>query len=137
MAPDFLVYKEGDGMELARLEPEFAVCKIPDLSGVDFSRAFVFLSKTEEEISLVCEACRAPDNATALEAGWKALKIAEALAFTEVGVLAKISNLLALGNISIFVISTYNTDYIFVKSSDLEKSVLTLRNNGYEIENLP
>ena len=121
-------------MELQRLEYDFTVCQINTFEHVDFTREFVFLSKTDDEISLVCESAYAPSNATASEAGWKALKISGILDFGMIGVIAKIATLLAEVDISIFVISTYNTDYILVKSENFKKSVHVLECNGYVIE---
>ena len=121
-------------MELQRLEYDFTVCQVNTLEHVDFTREFVFLSKTDDEISLVCESAYAPPNPIASEAGWKALKISGILDFGMIGVIAKIATLLAEVDISLFVISTYNTDYILVKSENLEKSVHALECNGYVIK---
>ena len=120
-------------MELQRLHPDFTVCKVDNLAQIDFTSEFVFLSKTDDEISLVCQSAHVPPNTTALEAGWKALKISGTLEFGMVGVIAKIATVLAKAGISIFVISTYNTDYILVKSEHLERSIQTLTRSGYGI----
>jgi len=104
------------------------------MENIDFTRNFVFLSKTDDEISLVCESCFVPDNAAAVESGWKALKIAGVLDFGMVGVIAKISEILSAAGISIFVVSTYNTDYIFLKAGNYEKSIELLSRNGYTIK---
>ena len=56
-------------MQLQKLEHEFSVCKIESLEQVDFTREFVFLSKTDDEISLVCESDYIPANAIASETG--------------------------------------------------------------------
>lgn len=120
-------------MELKKLDLNFTVSKISDTSEVDFTKEFVFLSKTDEEISLVCEADFTPSNAYASETDWKALKISGVLDFSMVGVIAKISNILSNAEISIFVISTYNTDYILLKAAQFEKSVQLLKDNGYII----
>jgi len=106
---------------------------VDDLKQVDFTRTFVFLSKTEDEISLVCESAYAPPTAIATEAGWRALKISGILEFGMVGVIAKLANLLADAGISIFVISTYNTDYILVKAERFDESIQMLVCNGYVI----
>jgi len=121
-------------MELQKLEYDFTVCQTNTFEHVDFTREFVFLSKTDDEISLVCESAYAPSKAIASEAGWKALKISGILDFGMIGVIAKIATLLAEVDISIFVISTYNTDYILVKSENFEKSIHVLECNGYVIK---
>ena len=120
-------------MEIQKLEYDFTVCKIDSVERADFTRDFVFLSKTDEEISLVCESSSVPSNAIASEAGWKALKISGILDFGMVGVIAKIANILAQAGISVFVVSTYNTDYIFIKATNLDKGAQALIKNGYTI----
>lgn len=120
-------------MKLKRLDLDFTVCKICNIDEVDFTNEFVFISKTDEEISLVCDSSVTPHNAIAIEAGWKALKFTDNLDFGMVGVIAKVSNILSMASISIFVVSTYNTDYVFLKSSDFEKSISLLENSGYII----
>ena len=120
-------------MELEQLNRNFAVCKLESAQDIDFSKAFTFLSITDDEISLVCEERFVPANITAIEKGWKGLKISGMLDFGMIGVIAKIAGLLAEQKISIFVISTFNTDYILLKSEHYEKAIAILRQNEYRI----
>lgn len=120
-------------MELQKIDGEFTVCKIASTQQIDLTQEYVFLSKTLDEISLVCKAEHAPSDAVAAEPGWKALKVSGVLDFGMIGVLAKISNILAEAEISIFVISTYNTDYILVKAEGLERATRVLTHKGYTI----
>jgi len=110
------------------LEIDFSVCKIHDTHSVDFTRDFIFLSKTDEEISLVCPSVCVPQDAVAVEAGWKAFRIDGVLDFGLVGVIANITGVLANAGISVFVISTYNTDYVFIKSHDFDTGLALLEN---------
>jgi len=121
-------------MIIQTLPQEFTVCKISNLQYVNLLQDFTFLAKTDDEISLVCESAHVPPNTTASEPSWKGLKISGILDFGMVGVIAKISNALAEAGISIFVVSTYNTDYIFVKAENYDKCVHTLANVGYEVK---
>ena len=121
-------------LTLRILPQQFTVCKITSPEGVDFTAPFVFLSKTDDELSLVCESQIVPENTTDTEAGWRGFKITGQLDFSLVGILAKISGLLAEAGISLFAISTYNTDYILVKESSLEQAVASLKKAGYTIE---
>ena len=121
-------------MELQKIECDFTICKIDNVGQADFTGKFVFLSKTDDEISLVCESGYVPPTATELEAGWKALKISGILPFGMIGVIAKIANILAQAGISIFVVSTYNTDYILVKDESFDRCIQTLTGNGYVIK---
>jgi len=120
-------------MDLQKIECDFSVCKIRNVEQVDFTREFVFLQKTPDEISLVCESAYVPSNTTTVEAGWKALRISGLLDFRLVGVIAKIANILAEAEISIFVISTFNTDYILLKSENFAKGIQELMRQGYAI----
>jgi len=120
-------------MELQKLDYNFTVCKIETIGQVDFSREFVFLSKTSDEVSLVCETDYAPPHVIASEPGWKALKVSGVLDFGMIGVIAKISNILAEAAISIFVVSTYNTDYILLKAEQLDRGIQALLRKGYVI----
>ena len=116
------------------IDGEFSICQVPDITQVYFTQEFLFLSKTDDEISLVCETAHTPPNTIACEIGWKALKIAGVLDFGMVGIVAKISNILAAAGISIFVVSTYNTDYILLKSETFNKGIEALTQNGYTIK---
>ena len=118
-------------MELQIIESEFTICKLDSVDGVDFTREFVFLSKTDDEISLVCESTCVPSGIISSESGWRGFKISGVLDFGMVGVIAKITNMLAEAGISVFVVSTYNTDYIFVKVENFEKTTQVLLSNGY------
>ena len=120
-------------MTLQVLPQAFTVCQIKDVASVDFTREFVFLSKTDEELSLVCESQFAPANTTAREDGWRAFRVQGVLDFSLVGILAKLSALLAAHGISIFAVSTYNTDYLLIRAEALERALSALADAGYAI----
>ena len=113
-------------MEIKKLSQEFTVCKIEDVSGVDFSQEFCFLGKTDEELSLVCATDAVPEQVQVREDGWRAFRIQGVLDFSMIGVLSKISTLLAENEIGIFVVSTYNTDYVLTKAENYEKALNVL-----------
>ncbi|MDR0325007.1 MAG: ACT domain-containing protein [Oscillospiraceae bacterium] len=121
-------------MELIVLGRDFTVCKIHSIAEADLSGEYVFVAKTDDEVSLVCETRYTPQNAVAVETGWKALKIAGTLDFGMVGVISRITGILAQAELSVFVVSTYNTDYILVKASILEKCLDLLETNDYMIQ---
>ncbi|SMD09456.1 ACT domain-containing protein [Sporomusa malonica] len=95
---------------------------------------FFSVTKTTEELSIVCSETAIPENVVC-ERGWRALKIAGILDFSLVGILSIVSSALAKAGISIFAISTYNTDYILVKEKDLKLTLRTLCDEGYDILN--
>ena len=120
-------------MELKKLNYNFSVCKVNDFSGVDLTQEFCFIGKTDEELSLVCLTENVPSNTTYREDGWKGFRIEGELDFSLIGILAKISTILAEYKIGIFVVSTYNTDYVLVKEENFEKELTLLEAKGYVI----
>lgn len=109
------------------------VCKVKDYSQADLSQDFCFIGKTNCENSLVCATDNVPSNTTEREDGWRAFRIVGMLDFSLIEILSKISTILANEKIGIFVISTFNTDYILVKESNFEKSLTILERNDYTI----
>lgn len=97
---------------------EFAVCQVEDYSQVNLENPFVFTGATDDEKSLVCPIALVPENALSVDKTWSAFRIEGVLDFSLIGILSKISSLLAENNIGIFAISTYNTDYILTKTTD-------------------
>jgi len=120
-------------MNLQALPQAFTVCQIADLSGVDFSREFVFVAKTNEEVSLVCETESVPQNTLAREDGWRAFRVSGVLEFSLVGVLSSLSAVLAEAGISIFAVSTYNTDYLLTRADVFDRALRLLADAGYAI----
>ena len=120
-------------MMIKSFREEFSVCKIEDISQVDFNDNLCFLGKTDEELSLVCQTNKVPANVTMRDDGWKAMRIEGELDFSLIGILSKISGILAEKKIGIFAISTYNTDYILTKVENYEKALLALQEAGYKI----
>ncbi|MDT8717655.1 ACT domain-containing protein [Clostridium sp. 19966] len=93
---------------------------------------FFSVTRTSEELSIVCEEVNIP-NEIKCEKAWRILKVLGPLDFSLIGILSKISTVLAYKAISIFAISTYDTDYILVKNKDINKAVEALKEKGYEI----
>ena len=91
------------------------------------------VTKTEDEISVVMLQDKISKEIKA-EKDWRILKVEGTLDFSLIGILAKISSVLAENQISIFVISTFNTDYILVKEEKIEKAMAVLSQEGYEIK---
>ena len=120
-------------MKLLCPNEEFSVCTVSDYSMVDLGAEYCFAGKTPEENSLVCAAEAVPSNVLAREDGWKCLKIAGVLDFGLVGILSKLTGVLANCGIPVFAVSTFMTDYIFVKKENFQKAVGALQQSGYEI----
>jgi len=120
-------------MKLKLLKNRFAVCKLPLAAEIGLALEYAFFAKTTEEISLVCKEEDAPKDALAVEGGWHGFQILGMLDFSLVGILAKISGILADEGIPVFVVSTYDTDYIFMKNDFCVKATHALMANGYEV----
>ena len=93
---------------------------------------FISVTRTIDELSVVCAAVSVPANVTA-DHGWRGLRVEGPLPFTLVGILASLSATLAAEEISVFVISTYDTDYLMVKDDDLPRAVVALEADGHDI----
>jgi len=93
---------------------------------------FFSITKTLEELSIVCSEGSIPVSVKC-EKDWRILKVEGPLDFSLVGILSSISNVLAQQGISIFAISTYDTDYILVKDKDINNAIDSLSIVGYEI----
>ena len=120
-------------MKIKKISGDFTVCKVTDYSNVNLDAEFCFIGKTDEERSLVCLTEDTPPNVTDHDDGWKAFRIEGVLDFSLVGILSKISAILAKEEIGIFAVSTYNTDYILVKKEDEQASYDALSKAGYAI----
>ena len=112
---------------IARLEPN---ADLP--SAVLASPGFLSITRTADELSIVC----AEDVAAGLarvDKAWRAIKVQGPFAFDQTGVLASFLDPLALAAIGIFAVSTFDTDYILVKSANLEAAVAALKGAGHRL----
>lgn len=120
-------------MEIKKIAYDFSVCKVENYSQVNLDSEYCFTGKTDEERSLVCITEDVPANVIEREDGWKAFRIQGVLDFSLIGILSKITGLLAENKIGIFAISTFNTDYVLTKSENYQKALDVLAENGYMI----
>ncbi len=120
-------------MELKKLEYDLSVCKLADIRDIDLGRDFFFVGRTDEEISLVCKTEDIPEKTVERDDGWRGFRIRGVLDFSLVGILSKLSGILAENNIGIFAVSTYNTDYILVKKENFDRAMDVLKDAGYTI----
>jgi hypothetical protein len=112
-------------MAVARLAPEDTV---PDWAG----GLPLSITRTAQELSIVCPEQHLPDDVTA-ERGWICLEIAGPIAFEEIGILAALTGELARAKISVFVFSTYDTDYFMVKADHLSSATKILTDVGHRV----
>lgn len=121
-------------MKLKTLPYHFSVCKLLKADNIHLNAAFCFIGKTDEEISLVCTTENIPADTIERDDGWRCFRIEGVLDFSLIGILSKISTVLAENKIGIFAVSTYNTDYILVKEENFERALKVLASEGYTIE---
>ena len=120
-------------MVLKRIEHDFSVCKVSDFSQANLDAEYCFIGKTDEERSVVCLTQDVPSNTIARDDGWKAFRIQGELDFSLIGILSKISGILADNGIGIFAVSTYNTDYVMTKEEHFDRALQALSQAGYTV----
>ena len=120
-------------MKLKILSWPLTVCKLAGTEQVNLADDFYFIGRTDEELSLVCRTEHTPSGTLEREDGWRGFRIEGTLDFSLIGILSKLSAILAENDIGIFAVSTYNTDYILVKEENLPRAMDALSAAGYEI----
>ncbi|QQE64745.1 hypothetical protein GFS31_14260 [Leptolyngbya sp. BL0902] len=129
MTPDF----PKPALTLAIVEGTFAIHRLAPTAEVPpeiLHQAIFSVMRTPQELSLLVRE-EVPIVADKTELGWRGMVIQGPLNFGMTGVLSAISNVLAAAQVSIFALSTYDTDYIFVKADQLESACNALRRAGY------
>ena len=115
-----------DRMAVCRFDP---AAPLPDWIE---ETGFYSLTRTEAELTIVCpEAHLAPG--TTSDVGWRCFKVRGLLDFSEIGIIFSVTRPLAENGVSVFVISTFNTDYFMVKENDLAKAVEALTAEGHQV----
>ena len=121
---------------LKLIDGTFGVCRLNPADEIPHwakNDKFYSISKTDEELSIVCAEEDISEGVTS-ELSWKILKIEGVLDFSLIGIIAKISTILADKGISIFVVSTFNTDYILIKEENISKAIIVLQEEQYTVK---
>ena len=125
-----------NSLHLEAIETRLVVCRLDagsDVpSWVDRSREFTSVTRTNDELSIVCARDDVPEG-VAMEGPWRALRVQGPLVMTLIGVVAALANPLADAGISIFAISTFDTDYILVHEPDFDAAVEALTQAGHVV----
>ena len=122
-------------LALIAVETPLAIVRLPPDAGLPWwaaGSAFLSLTTTPDETSIVCDEGRVPEDVSA-ERGYRALRVLGRLPFEATGVLASIADPLAAARIPIFAVSTYDTDYILVPGDRLTRAVEALRVAGHSV----
>lgn len=122
-------------MLLEWLNKEFSVARWTREQKFEELGEFSFWSRTDQELSLVCPTEYLPQNVEKHEDGWVGFRVVGQMDFSLVGILAEISRCLAEKNISIFAVSTFDTDYIFIKKNNVLLAQNQLELKGWNFKN--
>ena len=123
-------------LTLIILRETFAICSIDrdaPIPGWAWQGGLFSVTRTRDELSIVCPQINVPRGIICNQ-GWSCLKVKGPLDLSLTGIISSIAATLEKENISLFSISTYDTDYILVKEKDLEKAILALTEAGQKIE---
>jgi uncharacterized protein len=122
-------------LELTLLRERFAVCRLAPAATTPSwadGGAFHSITRTAEELSVVAEESRVPAGVTS-QAGWRVFQVRGPFAFSEIGVLASLTGPFAAKAVSVFVISTFDTDYLLVFEEQLADAIAALEQAGHTI----
>ena len=122
-------------LTLTALPERFAICRLDRKESIPcwaHQRDFSSITYTREELSIVCPEEAVPKEVSR-EDGWRCFEVEGPLPFELTGILADLSDALSQERISIFAISTFDTDYILVKSEDFQRAIITLQERGHKI----
>ncbi|HXM95678.1 MAG TPA: ACT domain-containing protein [Candidatus Dormibacteraeota bacterium] len=123
-------------LELAVLPERFAISRLaadsplPDWA---LQGGFFSITRTTDELSLVTQASQVPAGVQS-QAGWRILKVRGPFVLSEAGVLASLAKPLADASISVFVVSTFDTDYLLVNSEQLQAAIIALHRAGHKVQ---
>lgn len=122
-------------LTLTLLDDTLAICRLPHDTTIPawlLGGRFFSITRTPEELSIVCAQARLPDGVTC-EPDWRCLQVVGPLPFELTGILAALTEPLAEAGISIFAVSTFDTDYLLVKSTAVEQAIAVLQAAGHTV----
>jgi hypothetical protein len=123
-------------LTIALLDDSFVICRLSpdsDLPVQSTTTGFYSITRTDEELSIVCTKENAPGGAKC-DYGWRCFMVKGPLDFSLIGIMASISGSLANAGVSIFTISTFDTDYFLVKDEKLGIAIQALRDAGHTVQ---
>jgi hypothetical protein len=122
-------------LNISVLPDTFAICRLDAGEAIPewaMRGDFISITRTEDELSLLCPQQNTPHSAQC-DRDWRAFKVDGPLPMDLIGIFASITTPLAGAGISIFALSTYETDYVLVKTKDLGRSIEVLTQAGHQI----
>ena len=129
-------------MNLFILPHSFSICRFaPESDAWENlhvnNSSFISITRTNDELSVVCLTEIAPTNCEKRNDGWRCIGIEDPVDFSMTGVLSKLIGPLTDAKISVFAVATFDTDYILVKDTSLNRAVEVLTNAGYTFRDAP
>lgn len=121
---------------LTTVPGRYAVCRLPAgaaAPAITDSASFLSITATADEVSIVCEERSVPGGARS-EPGWSLLRVDGPIPFSAVGIVAALTAPIAAAGIGVFVISTFDTDYLLVKTADLDTAADALQRAGHPVD---
>lgn len=122
-------------MKLKLLCSEFSVCKLSPKSKIPLwalESEYLFLSRTSDELSVLCPTTTIPSNVQS-DGGWRCFRVDGDLEFEQIGVVSTVSTPLANAGISLFLVSTHDRDYVFLRQENLTKAIETYKDQKFKI----
>jgi len=122
-------------LTLSLLPENYSICRLgpeADIPPWTLAGDFYSITRTKKELSLVCSQEFVPVGVQC-EKGWRCIMVSGPLDFSLTGILASLTNSLAEAGISVFAISTFDTDYLLVKADNLKRAVLKLEEAGHRL----
>jgi hypothetical protein len=122
-------------LKLVVLTPVFAVCRLDPFAPFPAwasSSVFTSITRTSDELSVVCQQHLVP-NGIQCERNWRCIRVSGKMVFSMIGVVASLATPLAESGISVFVVSTFDTDYLLMKETELEKALAVLQAAGHVV----
>jgi hypothetical protein len=122
-------------LTLVPLDGDFAVCRLDrdaTFPAWVFAGDFFAVTRTLDELSVVCSQALVPEGVRC-EKGWRALRVAGVWDFSVVGVLSSLISPLAAAGVSVLALSTFDTDYLFMRNTDWDRALAVLRQCGHAI----
>jgi hypothetical protein len=126
-------------LKFRQLPGSFAICRLPPnapLPPLTTTSSFTSITRTADELSIVCPAEPAPPAAIC-EAPWTCFKLQGPFPFSLTGVLSSFLGPLAEGGVPIFAVATFDTDYVLVREELAAKAMDILRDAGHELLSEP
>jgi uncharacterized protein len=131
----FQYTRDMPNLNLSLLQGRFAVVQLAanaDVPAWALEGDFFTVSRTSEELSVVCLEANVPDGLR-LERDWVCLKLQGPFEFSMTGILGSVLEPLVVSEVGIFAISTFNTDYVLVKAASLERAIVALEAAGHRV----